>query len=140
MVILPRAARPPCRQAMPWLTWVMATPDSLPARAASQRKPWAFRSSVESIQLHNVVGRAHERPFTLHLREPTQQQLPEAAGLLDLAKHRFDDRFARRVDGRTGFPVQLPGHAVEPRRGLRQGAAGTGAGALAMFLLPRRDV
>src|SRR5467141_1723620 len=107
MVTLPHAARLPCRRAMPWLTLVMATPDWLPARAASQTSAWVFRSSVESIQLQNVVCRAHERPFTLHLLEPTQQELPEAPRLLDLAKHRLDDRFARRVHGRPGLPVQL---------------------------------
>src|SRR6266550_851656 len=143
MVTLPRAARPPYRRAMPWLTLVMATPDWLPARAASQRSAVAFRSSIESMQLQNVVGRADERPFTLHLLEPTQQELPEAPRLLDLANHRFDDRFARRVDGRAGLRLQLAGHAVDPRRRPWQRTAGTGsrsAGSLAMGLLPRRDV
>src|SRR3989442_5529323 len=128
---------------MPWLTLVMARPDWRPARAAGQTSALVFRLSGESIQLQNVVCRAHERPFTLHLLEPTQQELPEAPRLLDLANHGFDDRFARRVDGRAGLRVQLAGHAVDPRRRLRQRAAGTGsgsAGSLAMCLLPGRDV
>src|SRR5271155_5356070 len=103
MVTLPRAARPRCRRAMPSLNWVMSTSDSLPTCAASQRPPVALRSSVESIQLQNVVGRAHERPFRLHVLESPQQELSEAPGLLDLAKHRFDDRFTRRVDGGPRF-------------------------------------
>jgi len=41
IVTLPRAARPRCRRAMPWLNWVVTTPDSRPAREASQRTPWA---------------------------------------------------------------------------------------------------
>src|SRR5882672_3907393 len=143
MVTLPRAARPPCRRAMSRVTVAVATPDWLPAHATSERTALACRSSVESIQLQNVVCRAHERPFTLHLLEPAQQELPKSPRLLDLANHGFDDRFARRVDGGAGLGVQLAGHAVDPRRGLRQRAAGTGAGSagsLAMCLLPRRDV
>src|SRR5437762_3532232 len=106
MVTVPRAARPPCRRAMPWLARVMATPEWRAGRAASLRRAGAFRSSIESIQLQNVVGRAHERPFTLNLLESPQQELPEAPGLLDLAKHRLDDRFARRVHSCPGLPVQ----------------------------------
>src|SRR5438105_3013702 len=101
MVTRPRAARPPCRRTMPGVRAVMATtPDSLGSGAANLRSASAFRSAIESIQLQNVVGGAHERPFPLHFREPAEQELPEAAGLLDLAKHRLDDRFARCVDGR----------------------------------------
>src|ERR1700680_4076128 len=113
MVTVPRAARPPCRRAMLGLTWVMV-PECFPARPASPRSAGTLRSSVESIQLQNVVGRAHERPFPLPLLEPTQQEMPEAPGLFVLAKHRLDDRFARRVHGHPGFPVQLAGHAVDP--------------------------
>src|SRR5207247_5516173 len=149
MITFPRAARPPCRRAMSWPTSMAAfdmdvtSPDWLPGRAAIPRSASAVRSSVESIQLQNVVGRADERPFALHLLEATQQELPEAPRLLDLAKHGFDDRFARRVDGRAGLRVQLAGHAVDPRRRLWQRAAGTGSGAagsLAMCRLPRGGV
>src|SRR5512134_1024309 len=125
---------------MPMLTWVVARSDWCPARVARRRSAFAFRSSIASVQLQNVVGRAHERPFTLHLLKPTQQKLSEASRLLDLPNHRFDDRLARRIHGRASLRVQLAGHPIDDRGGRRQGAARTGAGALAMFLLPRRDV
>src|SRR2546428_13356884 len=139
MVTLPRGARPLCWRAMSWPTSVMATPARLPASAATLRNSSAFRSSVESIQLQNVVGRTHQRPFPLYLLDPTQQELPEASRLLDLPNHGLHDRFAHPVDGRAGLRVQLPGHAVDPRRGRRQRATGAGPGAFAMFLLARGE-
>jgi hypothetical protein len=44
-------------------------------------------------------------PTTIRLApfEATQQELPEAANLLDLSNDRFDDRVARRIDGRVGL-------------------------------------
>src|SRR6202790_1333627 len=117
---------------------------------SAARAAWVFgsspkvesppRSPAEAIQLENVVRRAYQRPFALYLLESPKQELPEATGLLDLANDRFDDRFARRIDRRAGLGVQLAGHPVDDRRGLRQGAARTGSRPLAMGLLPRRDV
>src|SRR4051794_3049191 len=93
-------------------TLPLAAPDWRSARVVSQVSPRVCRLGIASIQLQNVVRRAHQRPFALNLLQPPQQELPEAAGLLDLAKHRLDDGFARRVDGGAGRPVQLAGHAI----------------------------
>src|ERR1700730_17275136 len=73
------------------------------------------RSPAEAIQLENVVRRAYQRPFALHLLESTQQELPEATGLLDLTNDRFDDRFACGIDSRARLGVQLAGHAGDDR-------------------------
>src|ERR1700730_13876696 len=100
----------------------------------------APHSPTEAIQLENVVRRADQGPFALDLLESPQQELPEATGLLDLTNHRFDDRFARGIDRRARLGVQLAGHPVDDRRGLRQRAARTGPRPFAMALLPRRDV
>ena len=70
---------------------------------------------AEAIQLENVVRRAHQRPFTLHLVESAQQELPEAAGLFDLANDRFDDPFPGGIDGGPGLRVQLAGHPLDDR-------------------------
>ena len=42
--------------------------------------------------------RAHQRPFALHLLESTQQELPTAARLFDLAAHRFDGPFRPGIE------------------------------------------
>jgi hypothetical protein len=80
---------------------------------------------------------AHQRPFALHLFESAKQELPESTRLLNLANGWFDDPFACRVDRCAGLRVQLPGHAVDDRRRLRQRAARARHRALAVFLLPR---
>ena len=104
------------------------------SRARSSRKrESAFRSLTEAIQLENIVRRAHQRPFPLHLLEPTQQELPETTGLLDLANHRFDDPFAGRVNRRAGLRVQLAGHPVDDRGSLWEGTTRTGSRPLTCF-------
>src|SRR4051812_36653179 len=97
-------------------------------------------SHAEAIQLENVVRRAHQRPFRLHLVEAAQEELSEAPRLLDLTKYRLDNSFARGIDRSADLRVQLARHAVDDRRGLGQPPARTWAGSLAMLLLPRRDV
>ena len=69
---------------MPLPPSVRAMHDGLSGRSTSPRSASPVRSPAEAIQLQNVVCRAHERPFSLHLLESTQQELPEATGLLDL--------------------------------------------------------
>jgi hypothetical protein len=75
----------------------------------------------------------------LYLLEATRQELPEAAGVLDLADDRFDHRFARRIDRGASLRVQLARHPINARRRAGQRTTGTRAGSLAVFLLPRRD-
>src|SRR5207253_9405885 len=100
----------------------------------------SVRSQAQAIQLENIVCGAYQRPFTLHCLQSTQQELSEATRLLDLTNHRFDDPFARGIDRRASLRVQLTGHAVDDRGGLRARSARTRRWWLAMFLLPRRDV
>src|SRR6516165_12559543 len=114
----------------------MATPASGTCPSATT----VAASDAETIQLENVVRRAHQRPFTLDLLKSAQEKLPKATRLLDLSDHRFDDGFPPGIDGSAHLAVQLAGHPVDDRRGLRQGPARTGPGAFAMFLLPCRDV
>src|SRR5262245_18362795 len=97
-------------------------------------------SNAEAIQLENVVRRAHERPFALHLLESPQQELSKAARALDLSDHRFDDPFARRVGGLARLREQLPGHPIDDRGILRERSTRTRPRPFAMFLLPCRDV
>src|SRR6266536_2807598 len=116
----------------------MAVPASAACPSSMTVSGWP--SDAEAIQLENVVRRAHQRPFTLHLLESSQQELPEATGLFDLADHWFDDPFARGIHGRAGLRMQFAGHSIDDRGGLRQRSPGTGPRPIAMFLLPRRDV
>src|SRR5688500_8986587 len=78
---------------------------------------------AEAIQFEDVVGRAHKRPFALHLFESPQQKLSEAARLLDLSDDRFDDSFACRVGRGASLRLQLTSHPVDDRRGLRERAS-----------------
>src|SRR5919197_3374240 len=82
-------------------------------------------SEAEAIELQDIVRRTHEGPLTLHLLEPPQKELPEAARVLDLSDDRLDDPFARRVDSRAGLRQQLASHSVDDRCGLRQRASRT---------------
>ena len=129
IVTFPPAARSP---SLSLLSAMAASVSSSPR----PRSEAAVCSDAEAIQLENVVRRAHERPFTLHLLESTQQELPEAARLLDLADHGFDDAFAGGIDGRAGLRMQLARHAVDDRGVLRKGTVRTRPRPLAMFLLP----
>src|SRR5688572_25526660 len=69
-----------------------------------------------SEQLGQVVGGADQRPFVPDLAEAAQQELTEAARLLDLTDHRLDRRLAPPV-------ARAPAGALEPRRHRRQSAA-----------------
>src|ERR1700729_1194927 len=132
IITFPRAAR--LRYLPPSSAWAAWVSGSSPKVESPPRSP------TEAIQLENVVRRADQRPFALYLFESPQQELPEATGLLDLTNHRFDDRFAPGINPRARLGVQLAGHPVDDRRGLRQGAVRTGPRPFAMALLPRRDV
>src|SRR5437660_5923257 len=101
----------------------MAAPASAACPSSMTVSGWP--SDAEAIQLENVVRRAHQRPFTLHLLESSQQELSEATGVFDLTDHWFDDPFARGIHGRTGLRVQFARHAVNDGGGLRQGTART---------------
>ncbi len=110
MVTLPHAARPQCLSCLRAMAAWFARPES----------DSTLLSQAEPIELENVVRCANQLPFALHLLESTQQELPEATGLLDLPDHRFDDPLARGIDCRASLGVQLAGHPVDDRGGLRQ--------------------
>ena len=118
IVTLPPAARPKCLSPFSaMVAWVFHTPSET-----------IFRSHAETIELENVVRRAYQRPFALHLLEATQQELPEATRLFDLSDHWFDDPFARGIDRCPSLRVQLAGHPIDDRGGLWQGSRGQGPG------------
>ena len=63
-------------------------------------------------QLEQVVRGGHQRPFPVHLLQPSQPDAIEAPGPFDLAKHRLDDRLAQGVDRLTGLGPELPIHSA----------------------------
>src|SRR5713101_212463 len=75
-------------------------------------------SIAEPVQLQNVVRETDHGPLPLHVLQTPQEELPEAARLFDLSKHRLHDRFAPGVDGRSHLGLQFPAHAVHPCRSL----------------------
>src|SRR5580765_8191221 len=94
----------------------------------ARRGDSAVRSLTQPIHLQNVMRRAHQRPFSLDLRQPTQEELPEATRLLDLPKDWFDDRFARGIDCRARLRVQLARHPMVRVSVGGQGPRGQGPG------------
>jgi hypothetical protein len=74
-------------------------------------------------QLGQVVGGADERPFGLDLGEPAQQELAEAAGVLELAEHRLDRLLAQPVARATAGTLELGGHPGQLAVGLDPAAA-----------------
>src|SRR5260370_11840529 len=101
----------------------MAACGSTLGRSTSPSGESGSGSSTEAIQLQNVVRRTYQRPFTLDLRQATQQELAEAACLLDLPNHRFDDRLSRGIDRRARLRLYLARHAIRARLVGRQRAA-----------------
>ena len=53
----------------------------------------------------------------MHLLPPSQEKLPEAAGLLDLAEHRFHHQFAQPVAAAKAPASEFPVHGPDPGRG-----------------------
>ena len=48
-------------------------------------------------QLEQIMDGANHRPLASDLIETSQQELPEASGLLDLTKYRFDHLLAQSI-------------------------------------------
>src|SRR5487761_156193 len=48
-------------------------------------------------ELGEVVGGADQRPFACHLVDATQEELPEASGLLDLSEDGLDNLLSEPV-------------------------------------------
>ena len=53
--------------------------------------------SSKSCKFEQIMGRADQHPFVFNLVQPAQQELSEAACLLDLPKHRFDRLLAQPI-------------------------------------------
>src|SRR5829696_8704484 len=60
------------------------------------RAVWRITRSGWPCELCEVVGGADHRPFGRNGVDATQQELAEAAGLLDLSEHRFHDLLPHR--------------------------------------------
>src|SRR5215207_11139337 len=85
-------------------------------------------------QLGQVMGGADQRPLGLDPVEPAQEELAEAAGVLDLADHRLDGLLAQPVARAPAGAPEPGGHRGHPRAGLEPAAAarvGTAVGSAA---------
>src|SRR5271167_4602020 len=61
-------------------------------------------------ELEHVVGEADEAPFVGDLVEPAQQELTEAAGLLDLPEHRLGQLLAQAIRGVVSAGLDFLAH------------------------------
>lgn len=116
------------------LSLSLSSPVHLPA--AAQRAPAVSGTSEPMIEgppeLQHIVGGTDQRPFPAHLLHPAQQELPEAAALLDLAEHRLDDRFAPGIEPSTALRAERTAHPVGHRQSDRGPAPGRGRQGLTM--------
>jgi hypothetical protein len=62
------------------------------------------------------VGGGHQRPFPIHLLQPSQSEPIQTSGTLDLTEHWLDDRLAQAVDCLAGFGSELP---IHPAAGIK---------------------
>ena len=77
----------------------LGSPLCLPAPAQRpQPLAWASAASPQGRpELQDIVRGADQRPLTPHLSQPAQQELPEAAALLDLPEHQLHDGLAPSI-------------------------------------------
>jgi hypothetical protein len=61
-------------------------------------------------KLQQVVNGADQAPFSLHLRNTTQQELPKPSTLFNLTEDRFDHRFTQPIAAASSGPCQLRAH------------------------------
>jgi hypothetical protein len=61
------------------------------------------------------VGGANQGPLGTHLLNTAQQELAEAACLLDLSEHRLDDLFPQPVAASPTRPLELSSHGLGER-------------------------
>ena len=55
---------------------------------------------------------AHQRPLSIHLLKPPQQEAPQATIFLGLTKHRLDDRLTPGIDLAAVHTSELAGHSA----------------------------
>lgn len=90
-------------------------------------------------EFQDIVRGTDERPFPAHLPHPAQQELPIATTLLDLAEHRFDNRFAPGIASSPALCPECAAHAIGHRQSHWRSASGDGRYHLAMELAVRRN-
>ena len=63
-------------------------------------------------QLEQIMDGANHRPLASDLIETSQQELPEASGLLDLSEHRLDDLLSEPVATSPAGPSEPLAHGL----------------------------
>ena len=76
---------------------------------------WSSRSRGEAVELEEIVGCAEPGPFGLNFVEPSEEELPESSGLLDLAEDGFDHLFSQAVSASPPGAADLVGHRLHQR-------------------------
>jgi len=61
------------------------------------------------------MGGADDRPLASDLIEASQQQLPEASGVLDLTEHGLDDLLAQPIAAASPGSFELERHGGDAR-------------------------
>src|SRR2546428_11051703 len=89
------------------------------------------------VQPAEVVGQGHQLPFTAHLLQPSDQELPEAEPLFDEPEGWLGHVLAALVDGASLLRPGLPTHPLAGSRRLRNPASRRGFLAGAVVLLRR---
>ena len=56
------------------------------------------------------MGGADQRPFESDLAEPTEEELPEASGLLYLAEDGLDDLLSQAITAASAGAAEAVGH------------------------------
>src|SRR5260370_10284368 len=92
-------------------------------------------------ELEQIVDGADHRPLGFDLVEAAQEELAEAAGVFDLAEHRFDNLLSQAVAAAPAGALEFCRHGglarasrpTSPARGIRFALAVPAAGQL-----PRR--
>src|SRR2546428_13923213 len=75
------------------------------------------------VQPAEVVGQGHQLPFTGHLLQPAEQELPEAEPLFDEPEGWLGHVLAALVDGASLLRPRLPTHPLAGSRRLRNPAS-----------------
>src|SRR4051812_47971571 len=79
------------------------------------RAVWRITRSGCPCEFCEVVGGADHRPFGRNGVDAAQQELAEAAGLLDLSEHRFHDLLPQPIPASPSCPLQFSSHSLGQR-------------------------
>jgi len=64
------------------------------------------------VELEDVVGGADHGPFASDLVEPSEEELSEASGLLDLTEYRLGGLFSQPISATSPSASDLVGHCL----------------------------